>query len=146
MTAPVITAATAGAILVLQQILMFTVGFRRAVTNRGVGHGDDVTLEARVRRHGNLAENSAIFLVVLGLLEMLGASSALVMGLGIAFVAARLFHAIGFSFLAGSHGGEHTEGGKLAVACRAVGATTTGIAGIVAGAWLAVTAAGLIGA
>ena len=50
-----------------------------------------------VRRHGNYAENAAIFVASLTLLEMLGAVRPFVAGLATLFVLGRLLHAFGLS-------------------------------------------------
>jgi uncharacterized membrane protein YecN with MAPEG domain len=49
------------------------------------------------RRHGNYAENAAIFVVGLALAETMGAARLLIVALAVVFVAARLAHAIGLS-------------------------------------------------
>ncbi len=146
MTMPIISAGLAGILLVLQQILMLTAGTRRAKTAKGVGHEGDPTLERLVRRHGNLAENAAIFIVVLALLEALGTGAMTVLWMAGIFLTARLLHAVGFSSLAGSHGGEYAEkGGRVFVLMRASGAGLTGLVGLAAGATLVVTAWQMIG-
>ena len=139
LTPPVITALAAGPLLVLQALLMFSVGFHRGRAAIGVGVGDDLHLERKMRRHGNLAENAGFFLLTLGLFELLGGSRTAVIVFATLFVAARLSHAIGFSSLAGSHVGQ--EGSKLFIAARAGGAFATGLSSIALGgllAWLAV--------
>jgi uncharacterized membrane protein YecN with MAPEG domain len=50
-----------------------------------------------IRRHGNYAENAAIFVASLTLLEMLGAVRPFVIGLATLFILGRLLHAIGLS-------------------------------------------------
>lgn len=145
MHAPLIAAALAGAILILQQGLMLTVGTRRTTTLVGVGYAGDPNLERLVRRHGNLAENAGIFIVVLALIEILTGSSTVVTTFAGVFLAARIFHAIGFSSLAGSHGGDHAAGPKkIFIAARALGATATAILGIAAGAYLLNISYGLL--
>lgn len=140
MTIPIISAGLAGIIMVLQQILMLAAGIRRAKTAKGVGHEGDPTLERLVRRHGNLAENAAIFIVVLALLEALGTGATAVLWMAGIFLTARLLHAVGFSSLAGSHGGEYAEkGGRVFVLMRASGAGLTALVGLAAGVTLAVT-------
>lgn len=141
MTIPIISAGLAGILLVLQQFLMLSAGLRRAKTGKGVGHDGDPNLERLVRRHGNLAENAALFVVVLALLETLGTNSTIVLSLAGIFLAARLLHMAGFSKLSGSHGGEYAnEGGPLFTRMRAAGATLTMLLGLAVGAYLAFTA------
>ncbi|MEM7099992.1 MAG: MAPEG family protein [Pseudomonadota bacterium] len=131
---PIATALLAAFLIVLQQSLMFTAGMHRAKTGIGVGVGDDQHLERKVRRHGNLAENAAILLLVLGMLELAGAPSAVVASFAVAFGAARVMHALGFGHLDGSH---NPGGGKFWIVMRAGGATLTGIGGIGLGIYLA---------
>ena len=133
MTAPLITALVAATIIILQQLLMLTVGLHRAQAGIGVGVGDDQNLERKVRRHGNLAENSALFIATLALAEMLGAPQAIVMGFGAAFVGARVFHALGMGSLSGSH---LADGGAIFRTMRALGAFGTLLSGIGLGAYL----------
>lgn len=127
MPLPVISATTAAIILALQLILMITVGMHRVRTQANIGVGEDADLERKVRRHGNLAENAAIFLVVLALAELVGVSSAVLTPVAILFVVARLSHALAFSSLSGSHG---SDGNKLFVLARVVGAFGTFAAGL----------------
>jgi hypothetical protein len=130
---PVITAATAGVLLIFQQLLMLSVGMYRVKVRRGVGHGEDLQLERLVRRHGNLAENAAVFLVGLGLLELATGSGPVTLGFAGVFLAARLFHALGFSSLAGSH---LAEGSKLFLLLRSSGAILSALAGVALGGYL----------
>ncbi|MGD1866165.1 MAG: MAPEG family protein [Phormidesmis sp.] len=139
MTAPVVSALVAAVLIVLQQVLMITVGLHRAKAGIGVGIGSDTHLERKVRRHGNLAENSALFIATLALAELCGAPRPIVAGFGIVFVIARLSHALGFASLAGSHVGE--KGNKAFPAMRAVGAFGTFFTGIGLGLFLAFTLA-----
>lgn len=137
MTVPIISALVAAALIVLQQALMITVGLHRAKAGIGVGVGEDAHLERKVRRHGNLAENSALFIVTLALAELCGAPRVAVMGFGIVFVFARFSHALGFSALSGSHIGG--KGSKAFPVLRAMGAFGTFFTGIGLGLFLAVT-------
>ena len=128
MSAPIVSAIVAAVLIILQQVLMITVGLHRAKAGIGVGVGSDVNLERKVRRHGNLAENSALFVVTLAISELFGAPTIAVAGFGLAFVVARFSHAIGFSSLAGSHVG--AQGSKAFVIMRAMGAFGTFFTGI----------------
>ncbi len=141
MTFPIISAALAGVLLILQQVLMLSAGTVRARTGQGVGINGDVELERKVRRHGNLAENAAIFLIGLTLLELLIGSGLTVEIFALVFLAARLSHALGFSTLRGSHGkidGKPAPGGSIFVLLRAGGATLTALSGIALGGWILV--------
>lgn len=130
---PFITAALAAYLIALQMILMLTVGTHRFKTQTGIGIGDDLHLERKVRRHGNLTENAAIFLIVIGLVEVLTGGNAIVRALALLFGAARLSHAIGFSSLAGSHDATRPS---LFVAFRALGAFGTAASGMGAAIYL----------
>ncbi|MEO0998818.1 MAG: MAPEG family protein, partial [Pseudomonadota bacterium] len=109
-------------LVVLQTVLMMTVGLHRAQSGINVGFAEDPDLERKIRRHGNLAENAALFLAALTVLELVGAATTVVAGLGLVFVAARLAHAAAFSSLAGSHG---RDGRKAFLLLRGVGAFGT---------------------
>lgn len=124
MNLPIYTAALGAFIIVLQVALMLSVGLHRG-KGQFIGNGDDKDLERKVRRHGNLAENSGLFLVVIALFEMLVGQTTYVLVLCIAFAIARLFHAVGFSSLAGSHGEDLTGGRKAFAGMRALGAFGT---------------------
>ncbi|MGB3636228.1 MAG: MAPEG family protein [Rivularia sp. (in: cyanobacteria)] len=136
MNVPVISTVVAAILIILQQSLMLSVGMHRAKTQIGVGVGKDDTLERKMRRHGNLAENSALFVVTLALTELRGAPSIIVIGFGAVFVIARFFHAIGFSSLAGSH---LAEGSKMFQMMRAIGAMGTVFTGVALGGFLLFT-------
>ncbi len=130
------TAALVGAtLIILQQALMLNTGFHRAKSQIVIGTGTDRNLERKVRRHGNLAENAAIFVVVLALAELRAPESTALIYLGAAFVVARLAHSIAFVSLAGSH--RTDEGSKVFLVARAIGAFGTAVSGIALGGYLA---------
>lgn len=124
MNLPVYTAALGAFLIVLQVALMLSVGLHRS-KGQFIGIGDDRDLERKVRRHGNLAENSGLFLVVIALFEMLVGQTTFVLALCAVFAAARLLHALGFSSLAGSHGEDLTGARKAFAGMRAMGAFGT---------------------
>ena len=130
---PIVSAVTAGALLIIQQLLMLNVGLYRTKVRTGVGYGEDLDLERLSRRHGNLAENAGIFVATLALLELLAGSVDIVAGFAIAFVVARTAHIIGFSSLAGSH---LKDGSTVFLFLRAGGATFTALVGVATGAYL----------
>ncbi|WP_164117792.1 MAPEG family protein [Sphingorhabdus sp. Alg239-R122] len=130
MTMPLITATAAGVIIILQVILMITVGLHRAKTGISVGTGEDRDMERKMRRHGNLAENSGLFIAALALLEIVGASRPLVLGLAVTFIIGRLAHVFAFSSLVGSH---NEPGGMIFTVGRGVGALATFGTGMVIG-------------
>ncbi|MEO1221360.1 MAG: MAPEG family protein [Pseudomonadota bacterium] len=121
---PIYTAMLGAFMIVFQVVLMLTVGFHRA-KGQFIGIGDDRDLERKVRRHGNLAENSGLFLVVIALLEMIVGQTVYVAAVCAAFAAARLLHAAGFSSLAGSHGDDLVGARKAFAGLRAMGAFGT---------------------
>ncbi len=91
---PVMTAIAAGILINLQMVLMMITGASRYEHKQGLG-GDQPKLLARVRSHGNLAENAAIVLFVLALLEMSGVNRTLIGFAAAAFVIGRLLHPVG---------------------------------------------------
>ena len=121
---PVITAIAAGIIINLQMILMMICGSSRYKHKQGLGDQGQPELLARIRSHGNLAENSAIVLLVLGLLEMAGISQTIIIAAASAFVIGRILHPIGLF---------KTPGTSIP---RAVGVATTGIIGMAGGLYL----------
>lgn len=95
MTFTYITAITAGIILIMQILLGFAVSMGREGTPIGDGGKEDLT--RAIRRHGNLAENSGLFIAGLVLLEVSKFNPLLLEGLCAAFVLVRLAHAAGLS-------------------------------------------------
>jgi uncharacterized membrane protein YecN with MAPEG domain len=94
---PVVSALTAG-VLIIGQIgpLLIVVLMRRGL-RQALGDGGQPIMLRAIRRHGNFAENAAIFLVALTLLEMFGAARWVVAWPAIVFVLGRISHAIGLS-------------------------------------------------
>lgn len=133
MSLPVVSAVVAAILIVIQQSLMFTVGMHRAKANIGMGFGEDMTLERKIRRHGNLAENAALFVVTLSLAELCGTPKGIVIVFGALFLLSRLFHILGFSSLVGSH---MVKGNKIFFLMRALGAFGTLFVGIALGIFL----------
>lgn len=128
---PIYAALLGGGLLILQIALMLSVGTYRSGAKKGVGVDGDMNLERLVRRHGNLAENAAIFLIVLTLYELIFGQTVIALGTAAVFFAARLFHAIGFSSLAGSHLVEAKGAGAKFVLMRVAGAALTALTSIV---------------
>ena len=122
MTIPIIAAVAGAILIILQAILMILVGLHRMRNRVALGTGDDPALERKIRRHGNLAENAALFLVVLALAEMTVVPDDVVRVIAIVFILGRILHAIALSTVAGSHG---SATGKLFPAFRAIGAFST---------------------
>ena len=122
MTIPIIAAVAGAVLIILQALLMILVGIHRIRNRINLGTGDDPALERKIRRHGNLAENAALFIVVLALAEMTVVPNDIVAIIALIFIAGRILHAIALSTVAGSHGAEK---GKILQAFRAIGAFAT---------------------
>jgi uncharacterized membrane protein YecN with MAPEG domain len=93
-----ITAITAAVFAILMVILSGLTSLSRARLKASHGDQGDETLRRRIRAHGNFAEYAPMALILLGLVEGLGAHRGTVLGLAIAFVAARVLHALGMLF------------------------------------------------
>ena len=131
---PYVAALVGAVLIIMQQVFMMITGTYRGKVEIGVGFGEDKELERKIRRHGNLAENAAIFLVVLSFAEILSGGGLVTTIIGIAFPVSRISHAIAFSSLSGSHGQEN--GARIFVLCRVLGALGTGLSGIALGLYL----------
>lgn len=130
MHAPVLTTLTAGAILLLQMLLMINVGRVRGATETLFGMGEP-RLQRAVRVHGNLTENAGIFVATFALVEILGGAPWAVATLCGVFVVARIAHAIGL--------GTNTGMSALRVV-GALGTLLTGLAGAGYALWLGAAA------
>lgn len=119
---PVYATATAGLVLLLQMGLMINVVRLRGASSTLFGSGDGDLLQA-IRVHGNLAENSGIFVATFALLEMAGGAAWAVASLCALFVIARIAHAIGLTRSTGVN------------PLRLVGALGTLFSGVIGGAW-----------
>jgi uncharacterized membrane protein YecN with MAPEG domain len=94
---PIVAALTAGLLLIGQMLLLLLTVLRRRGARQSLGDGGDEGVLRAVRRHGKFAENAAIFVIGLALLEMLGAERQTVEILAAVFVAGRVLHALGLS-------------------------------------------------
>lgn len=94
---PIISALTCGILIVMQMALMVAVAMARRSSRQSLGDGGHPVLLNAIRRHGNFAENAAIFIAGFALLEMTGAGRTTVAVLCTLFVLARISHAIGLS-------------------------------------------------
>ncbi len=90
-----ITALYAGILTVIAIVLGFRVGRMRLKTEVSLLHGESPELLEEIRRHANFTEAVPMALILLALIELNGASGALLHGLGLALVAARIAHPIG---------------------------------------------------
>ncbi len=141
MAIPTNTAWLAAYLIVLQQVLMFAVGIYRGKNEHGMGIQGDITLERMVRRHGNLAENAGIFIASLGLLEIVAGSTSVVLFLCWTFAIARTLHAIGFSSDYGAYKLDGQGFNRIFLISRAIGATVSGLSGVVCGIAIALALA-----
>ena len=96
-TLPFVSAATAGVLVIVQMLLLFAVVIQRRRHGQSLGEGGDPAVQRAVRRHGNFAENAALFVAAFALFELLGGPRQTLMILCAVFLAARLSHAIGLS-------------------------------------------------
>lgn len=128
MTPPIVSALTAGILIILQTAFMFAAANQRRQHGPSVGDAVEPNMIRAVRRHGNLAENAGIFIASLTLLEVLGGGKFWVGAFAGVFVVARLSHGFGLSM-------KNTTNGF-----RIAGVILTAIAGIAVGVkliWLA---------
>lgn len=133
MTAPIISAYAGGLLIIMQAVLMVLTGLHRAKAGINLGVGDDPVMERKIRRHGNLAENAGLFVVILALAEMTGVATQAIMIIAIAFLVARFSHAVALSTEAGSHG---AKTGKIFVLARIIGAFGTLVCFLTLGGFL----------
>lgn len=97
MQPPIISALTAGILIILQTAFMFAAANQRRQHGPSIGEAQDANALRASRRHGNLAENAAIFVASVALLEMLGGGKLWVEVLCGLFLLARLSHGFGLS-------------------------------------------------
>ena len=97
LTPPILSALIAGTLIILQMGLMLSVVLARRRKLQSIGDGGNPELLAAIRRHGNFAENAAIFVAGFALLEVLGGNRTLIMTMCAAFVVGRVSHVIGLS-------------------------------------------------
>jgi uncharacterized membrane protein YecN with MAPEG domain len=94
---PVIAALTAGILIILQMALMITVIPLRRKNRQSLSHGGHSDLLQAIRRHGNFAENAAIFVTGLALLELMGTGRIEIGVMSAVFILGRVSHAIGLT-------------------------------------------------
>jgi uncharacterized membrane protein YecN with MAPEG domain len=97
LTPPTLSALTAGVLVILQMALMLTVVLARRRNRQSIGDGGNPELLAAIRRHGNFAENAAIFVAGFTLLEVLGGNRTVIATMCAAFVVGRISHVVGLS-------------------------------------------------
>jgi uncharacterized membrane protein YecN with MAPEG domain len=94
---PVVTALTAGILIFVQMALMLSVVVARRRNRQALSDGGHPDLLQAIRRHGNFAENAAIFIAGFALLELMGGDRSGIEIMSAIFVAGRLSHAVGLS-------------------------------------------------
>jgi uncharacterized protein len=90
-----ITLTIAGACALLHLWLASRIVRARRPLKISVGDGGDEGVLRRMRAHANFAENTPLFLILLGLIEIAGGDKNILWGVGIAFVLARIAHGFG---------------------------------------------------
>jgi len=90
-----ITLTIAGACALLHLWLSMRVSQLRFRHKVSLGDQGNPAVTARMRAHGNFAENMPIFLILLALLELARGSSPWLWGAAIVFILGRIFHAFG---------------------------------------------------
>lgn len=90
-----ITLTMAGAAAILHIWLSLRVSGLRRPLKIGFGDGGNEMLLRRMRAHANFAENTPIFLIVLGVLELAIGGNLILWTAGILFILARIAHAFG---------------------------------------------------
>jgi uncharacterized protein len=128
LTPPILSALIAGILIILQMGLMLSVVLARRRKLQSIGDGGNPELLAAIRRHGNFAENAAIFVAGFALLEILGGDRTPIMTMGAAFVVGRVSHVMGLSMK------------NTLNAFRIAGVTITVFVGVALGAGLIRTA------
>jgi uncharacterized membrane protein YecN with MAPEG domain len=96
-TPPIVSAFTAGLIILMQMALALSVVLTRRRARQSIGDGGDQQLLLAIRRHGNFAENAAIFIACFTLLEIMGRGGSWLAILCAGFVLGRIGHIIGLS-------------------------------------------------
>ena len=90
-----ITGLYTGLTIILAIILGARIGFYRAKKGVSILDGGDMEIAQRMRVHGNMMETAALMILALGVIELNGAGSTLLHGLGIAYIFSRIAHAFG---------------------------------------------------
>src|ERR1700693_2717594 len=94
---PLISAGTAGILILMQTALMMTVVAARRRNRQSIGDGGHHDLLLGVRPHRNFAQKPALFRAGFTLLELAGGGRVGLAILCAAFVLGRVSHAVGLS-------------------------------------------------
>lgn len=95
------------------------VSIHRAKTGISIMHGDDMTLAEKIRQHGNLTEAVPIALILMGIVELNGASPVWLHTIGGILLLSRIIHPFGI---------KHDKPSEVA---RGIGSTGTSIAMVI---------------
>lgn len=90
-----VTLTIAGASALIHIWLSLRVSMHRRTHRVSIGDGGNEAVLARMRAHGNFAEQVPLFLILLGLVELAVGASIWLWIAGLLFVAARLMHPFG---------------------------------------------------
>lgn len=90
-----ITGIYVGLTIILAIILGVRIGFYRAKLGISILHDGNMEVAQRMRVHGNLLETAALTLLAMAVIEINGASSTFLHGLGIIYIITRICHAAG---------------------------------------------------
>ncbi|RFB79249.1 MAPEG family protein [Methylovirgula sp. 4M-Z18] len=94
---PIYSTITAGLLILLQMLLLLDVVRMRWSVRQSLGDGGKKELATAIRRHGNLAENAAIFIACFTLLELIDGRGAFLGALCLGLLIGRALHVIGLS-------------------------------------------------
>jgi hypothetical protein len=94
---PIVTAFTAGLIIIMQMALLFGVVRARRRARQSIGDGGNPQLLLAIRRHGNFAENAGVFIACFTLLEIMGGAGTGLVLMCAGFVLGRISHVVGLS-------------------------------------------------
>lgn len=97
LSAPVVSVVTAGLLIIIQMALVLSVAFVRRRDKQSLGDGGNAVLLRATRRHGNFAENAAIFVIALALFELIGGERQTAVIYAGIFIVGRIAHAVGLS-------------------------------------------------
>jgi hypothetical protein len=81
----------------MQMALMYSVVLARRRNRQSIGDGGQQDMLLAIRRHGNFAENAAMFVAGFSLLELMGGGRIGLAVMCACFVLARISHVIGLS-------------------------------------------------
>jgi uncharacterized membrane protein YecN with MAPEG domain len=128
MTIPV-TAFTAAVCALLLLLTAIDTVRQRLRLKVAFGDGGDAKLTSASRAHANLAEHAPIVLIMMAALELGHANHKLLLGIGAAFLVARVAHVIGLY--------QYQPGSEKVPVARQVGVMLTWATLAVLGAWTA---------